>query len=140
MNAKQYLRQFQILQAQIAVKEDWGRRMRAKAESMAPPLPGMPAGQGSGEGCLGQAVGAYVDMEQDAAGEAGMLRDLRRHILSLLEALPDARYRAILEARYINGFSWTKIAGKMHYSQEYTYKLHRKALRDFQRVLDSLGQ
>lgn len=54
---------------------------------------------------------------------------------SKIMALEDERYREVLQYRYINEWSWDKIAREMHYSPDWVWELHGKALLGIDRRL-----
>lgn len=49
-----------------------------------------------------------------------------------IDAVPDPRYRDILTYRYLNGWSWSRIARGMSYSRDHVIRLHAGALAAFE--------
>lgn len=52
-------------------------------------------------------------------------------ILTNIESLENETERAILDYRYIRGYTWEKIATKIKYSYRHTLLMHGKALEHF---------
>ena len=46
----------------------------------------------------------------------------------------DSVLRSIIIYRYIDGMGWVDISEKMMYSESHLYELHRKAIREIERV------
>lgn len=76
-----------------------------------------------------------ADLEADMARRVGAYVELVAEIEVVIDAVPDQRYRDLLRFRYLNGWSWHKIARRMGYQVESMYKMHDNALR-FVRVPD----
>lgn len=51
-------------------------------------------------------------------------------ILSAIESLKDAKERLVIEFRYIEGYTWPKIAEKIKYSEAQTHRIHASALQN----------
>lgn len=51
--------------------------------------------------------------------------------LEIVAAIPESSSREVLLYRYRDRLSWFEIAARMNYSDRYIYKLHTKALEQF---------
>ena len=101
----------------------------------------------STDGIKVQASGIYDKMAESvvrAADAAARLTDAERRIddqlrdiLSLIDGLSDERYRAILLMRYIRLYSWVKISMEMDYQEAQIYRLHGKALKELNEILEA---
>ena len=49
-------------------------------------------------------------------------------IEAAINALPSALQRDVLQARYIDGLPWFKIANRLYISERHAKRLHRKAI------------
>lgn len=77
---------------------------------------------------------AKVDeMQQEIMDELVNLEKKKSIIISQIESLDDERYRTILHDRYICFMKWEEIAVDMHRDIRYVYRLHGRALQEFQR-------
>ena len=101
----------------------------------------------STDGIKVQSSGIYDKMAENvvrAADAAARLTDAERRIddqlrdiLSLIDGLSDERYRAVLLLRYIRCESWVKISMEMDYQEAQIYRLHGKALKELNEILET---
>lgn len=68
------------------------------------------------------------DREKEIDAEIDRLIDLKSEIQRVIDAVPDPEYNYLLELRYLCFYNWKDIAGIMGYSENYIFKMHRKAL------------
>lgn len=66
-------------------------------------------------------AGAYAE-------ELGRLAEYA-HALALIEAVPDAAGREVLELRYLSGLTWMQIARRMGYEERQVRRIHQRALQ-----------
>lgn len=79
---------------------------------------------------------AKVDeMEREIVDEMIWLEEKKNIIISQIESLRDERYRMLLHDRYISFMIWEQIADDMHLDIRYVYKLHGRALQEFQKAV-----
>lgn len=53
---------------------------------------------------------------------------LKQQIEEAIQGIDDQVLRLLLEYRYINGFTWERVAEEINYDYRHTIRLHRKAL------------
>ena len=70
-------------------------------------------------------------LEQATAATVAALAQRREQI----DGVGDERLKTLLTMRYINGWTWDKIAIEMHYERTSVFGLHRKALDAVARAL-----
>ncbi|MBO5917387.1 MAG: hypothetical protein J6Q14_01310 [Oscillospiraceae bacterium] len=70
-----------------------------------------------------------VDLEREMDRRIGEYVDLIHEIERAIWAVPDDQQREVLEYRYLNGWSWNRIAGTMAHTERHVYRLHGIALR-----------
>jgi DNA-directed RNA polymerase specialized sigma subunit len=80
-----------------------------------------------------------IDLEKEILHDVDVLVDRRREAKHVIDAIPDHRYRDILEMQYFHGAKWKRIMVDMHYASSSIFRLHGKALQEFDkmRVTDS---
>lgn len=61
----------------------------------------------------------------------------RAEIEEVLKRLPNQMQRMVLEARYIDGLEWWKIANTLHISERWARQIHKKAIDNLKRVPSS---
>ena len=70
-------------------------------------------------------AGAYAE---ELGRLAEHLRAEYAHTLVLIEAVPDAAGREVLELRYLSGLTWMQIARRMGYEERQVRRIHQRAL------------
>jgi DNA-directed RNA polymerase specialized sigma subunit len=132
MTAKEYLGQALELNKKInhmqllyeAVKADYGFTTRL--------LDGMPKNPNvSVTQVCDQAIRS-IEMNDEINGEIDRLIAFRNEIADVIWEVPDLQERVILYGRYVNFYSWEKIAQDMGYSERHVLRLHGSALEKVQ--------
>jgi flagellar biosynthesis chaperone FliJ len=89
---------------------------------------------GSG-GSTGSAVETCVlqieKLEKKIVDEINELTKLKADIERKVKKLEKDELREVIEYRYICGMKWSEVAESMAYTKEHIYRLHRKALQEF---------
>lgn len=133
MTAKDYLSQARVLDQAINARLERIARLRALVSGRAARTDGMPRG---GAGSAGSTFFDWTDtvvkideMERALDKDIDRLIDLKREIAEVIAAVPDMRYRTLLEYRYLCGWSWARIARAMHYGEDWVRHAHGWALK-----------
>lgn len=134
MTAKEYLNRYRRLNVYIDCKLEQIAQLRALAARVSPTRGSGNTGNTSDR--VGITVAKIVDLERTIDREIDKLITIREEITDVISTIDDTDIRTLLEYRYINGWSWRRIAAKMHYSEKHvTGYLHRKALHDIQKLI-----
>ena len=133
MTARDYLSQARVLDQAINARLERIARLRALVSGRAARTDGMPRG---GTGSAGSTFFDWTDtvvkideMECALDKDIDRLIDLKREIAEVIAAVPDTRYRTLLEYRYLCGWSWARIARAMHYGEDWVRHAHGWALK-----------
>ena len=133
MTARDYLSQARVLDQAINARLERIARLRALVSGRAARTDGMPRGSA---GSAGSTFFDWTDTvvkidEMDCALDKDIDRliDLKREIAEVIAAVPDMRYRTLLEYRYLCGWSWARIARAMHYGEDWVRHAHGWALK-----------
>ena len=127
MTAKEYLSQYRILDARIDTRFERLLRLRALAERCTMTY-GHRVGSGAAVDKRAELVAKIVDAESALNAQIDYLLTLKDEIESAIASVPDNRYRALLEMRYLAGKRWEDIAAAMHYDERWVRKMHGWAL------------
>ena len=74
-------------------------------------------------------VEKILELEAQIIAEIQNLVDAKTQTISAISKVKDNELRALLLYRYVNGYTWEKVAEKLHYSYAHVVKsLHPKAL------------
>lgn len=122
-----YLQGYRKLDNRLDRKLEELARWRSKAEKMTPSLSDMPSNSGDGDRLAAavERIDTIVDQINKAVTD---VLTYREQMLAYIDTVRDNRLAAVLEYRYIDGFTWEQIAVKMGYTYRWVCKLHGLAL------------
>lgn len=115
-----------MIQDHLALSAHW----RSRAEQMtahygvagqSPDSPGFPA-----------ALEKVLELEQQIETETEELKALYQVIHQSLQQLPDPREAMVLKERFLLGYSFEKIAQRMHYDVSYIHRLKKDGINHLQ--------
>ncbi|MDY5347949.1 MAG: hypothetical protein SPG80_00170 [Candidatus Ventricola sp.] len=133
MTARDYLSQARVLDQAINARLERIARLRALVSGRAARTDGMPRGSAGSAGSTffdwTDTVVKIDEMERALDKDIDRLIDLKREIAEVIAAVPDMRYRTLLEYRYLCGWSWARIARAMHYGEDWVRHAHGWALK-----------
>lgn len=134
MTAKEYLRQYRLLESRIKTAEDNLKLLRSKRESISVDMDGMPHASGTSDktGSVAVAI-SMAEKELAKAQEESILK--QREIAQTIMRLEDPDYINILNARYIDGLIWEEIAVRLHFSYRWVCVLHGRALLEIDKLI-----
>ena len=135
LTAKEFLQQYRDADREINAKLDQVHRLRELATKTTQTLTGDRV-QASPENRLEKIVAKITDLEAEGDEEIDRLVELKRKVKRVIQRVPDASQRAVLERRYINGQRWEKIAVELNYTYRHVTRLHGEALMKIKDVLE----
>ena len=94
----------------------------------------------SGTNCASKvenAVCKLIDLEKDLDAEIDKLVDETRLAERLIKSLEDKRHRDVLRFRYLNCWSWERIAEEMNYERSWILRLHGFALIEIEKLWEN---
>lgn len=73
---------------------------------------------------------AIIELQNELTAEIAELAGIEREIQeAITQFVIDDRYKAVLELRYLNGYSWRAIGNKLYYGEDWVCRLHGAALQ-----------
>lgn len=93
------------------------------------------SGGGGGDDHLQRAVEKMLELRDQLAGQLEERIALRREIEEAIAGVEDERLRELLRLRYLEGWTWEKIAMQMKYSYRQVTRLHERALEHVSRIM-----
>ena len=132
MTAKQYLQQAFGLNKNINTALSEISRLRALAMSITGVSDGVVSSGISDH--VGNLAVKIADAETALNAEVDFYVDLQREIREKIESMPDNNLRLVLRKRYVDFKKWEQIAVDMEASFQWAHKLHRRALREFEKM------
>lgn len=137
MTAKEYLSQALHLDHRIDSKIEQIASLNALATKCTSAITGMPRNPSPSQSTMADAVCKIIDLQELLKKDLSALVDLKREIMGVINGIENDEYKTVLEKRYLCFLSWEQIAVDMHYSMEYAFKIHKKALEKVQ-ILESV--
>jgi len=123
-----YLKRYVLLDKEIDRKLEEVSRLRSKLTRITQVLTTEPRGGGTIYGKTEEILAKIVDLENEIDADIDRLIEVRDSIKSIIEAVEDDRERLLLQYRYLDGWTFEKIAVEMNYSWRQIHRLHSRAL------------
>ena len=123
-----YLKRYINLDREIERKLEEVARLRSKLTRITQVLTAEPRGGGSIYGKTEEIIAKIVDLEKEIDADVDRLVAIRDGIKTIIEAVEDDRERLLLQYRYLDGWTFEKIAVEMNYSWRQIHRLHSRAL------------
>ncbi len=70
----------------------------------------------------------YMELKADITAYLAKLFKIKKEIFDFIEKIDDQKCRTVLINRYINGYTFEKIAETMYMNERWVYRIHKKAL------------
>lgn len=137
MTAKEQLRQLSTLNQRIDQRIKLIRHYMDQAEKMGGALSQIGHVSGTKEQSpMERWVDKAIDLANDISGEVEALRAERRLICGIVEQMPNARHKQVLELRYFAPVTptWEQIAEQMGLDVRWVYRLHGEALLEYEKI------
>lgn len=132
---KEYLQRFRAAEAQCIDIDRRIKELRAKYTAREIQYDDMPKAHDS-EHDLSEYAAELDQLEAEAKEVyAGAVRT-QREIYQALRSMKDGTHRRVLELRYVDGYTFEKIAVLMEFSYQWVCELHGRALQEFVPPLD----
>lgn len=138
MTAREYLDQAYKLDQRISSKLEQISVLNDLAQKTTGVITGMPHSPNHGGSRVSDAVDRIVDLQNEIQRDVAELVDIKRGIMHVIKAVDDVDCRLLLEMRYLCYRSWEQIAVDMGYCIDNVFRVHRKALRLVEEVLERL--
>ena len=132
MNAKEYLRQAEELDATIETKLETVAALRSLLEKSTGVLSGLPKSQGDGRS-LENTIAKIVDLEEEINRDIDELVDIKTEIRKMISTLKNPTAKNIMEKRYMQRKSWNQIVDELHKSRDWIFKVHRQTLDELEK-------
>ncbi len=134
MTTKEYLQQYRNAEDDINIKLDQIHQFRELATKTTQTLTEDNVQSSGSEDKVSAIVSKIVDMEREVDAEIDELHDIKNQVEGVISAVPNAKQRAVLTRRYINGYTWERIAVDLDISYQWVCELHGRAL---QKIMNS---
>ncbi len=135
MTAKEYLSQAKYLDMRINSKLEQIESLRLLATKATSVLTGMPHSPRKTDSAMADTVAKIIDLQNEINRDIDNLVELKQEITKAIKSISDMECQMILEKRYLCFFSWEQISVDLSYSIQHTFRIHEKALKEIDAVL-----
>jgi DNA-directed RNA polymerase specialized sigma subunit len=140
MNAKEYLSQALWLDQMILSKLEQLETLKSLSMKVTSSFAEEKVSGGNVEKSkMESTIVKVIDLEGEINADFVRLIELKKEIQDTINRMEDINYQLLLEMRYLNGKNWEEIAQELKYNNRTVFKVHGKALKQFERVR-SIGQ
>lgn len=129
MNAKEYLRQAEELDATIETKLETVAALRSLLEKSTGVLSALPKSQGDGRS-LENTIAKIVDLEEEIDNDIAKLFLIKTNIVKMISSLKNPTQRNVMEKRYVQGKSWAEIAAETGRGKTTLYNIQTAAIKE----------
>lgn len=133
MTAKEYLNQAPRLDTIIDLKLAQVERLKSLRERVTTIMSDTPKGGGCGDRVV-EITNRIWALEEEINRDIDRLVDLKAEIRQRIGLLADERHRAVLESRYLLGYTWEQIAAAMVYDVRHVTRIHGYALMALEKM------
>lgn len=131
MTTKEFLQQYLNAESAINAKLDQIHKLRELAAKTTQVLtPDRVQSSNTEQDKVSCIVGKIVDMEREVDSDIDRLQAIKRRVQDAIKTVPNAKQRAVLTRRYINGQTWERIAVDLGISYQWVCELHGRALQN----------
>lgn len=140
-NAKQMLRNIRSERNLVGALKQKRETIEAEAMKITRDPSDAPSRRGTPPD-IGAKVVELVELDKTLEAWIREVAQKENYAIRLINQIGDARYKEILILYYIAGTkpkTWNEVAEEMNYSYETVTHLHGRALQEFQRQMDEMG-
>ena len=127
---KQYLLQDRNNESEISRTIEELTRRESRARRVTSGWSDLSSGTSNQGDRIQMCVEKIIEMQNKLAEQIDRGVALREDIEKAIGAVADDRLRLLLRYRYIDGYTWERIAVEMHYSWRQVVRMHGKALEE----------
>lgn len=135
MKAKEYLSQTLWINKRIDSKLEQASSLRCLAMKVTTTFGEDKVCSTRKQSPMEEAIVKIIDLENEINDDIDELIDLKRKIVEKINLMADENNKMVLELRYIALMKWEDIAETMDYDLRWVYRIHGKAIKEFEKPL-----
>ena len=136
MTAKELLTKIIKLRKAIDYRNTKIASLVAQAENTSCRLTGMPHNPSPDPSPMATAICKKVDLEN----EIEKLKDERDALIAQIDLLEDETLSKLLTRRYVDEAKWDEIMAELGFCERHVFRLHDKAIKDFDKKLKDVSK
>lgn len=135
MNAKEYLSQATWLDQMIDSKLEQLEALKSLSMKVTSSFTKEKISGGNIEKSkMESTIVKVIDLENEINADIDRLVDLKKNIQDTINKMEDINQQLLLELRYLSRKGWDEIAASMGYDPRTVYRMHGKALKEFEKM------
>ena len=135
MNAKEYLSQATWLDQMIDSKLEQLEALKSLSMKVTSSFTKEKISGGNIEKSkMESTIVKVIDLENEINADIDRLIDLKKNIQDTINKMEDINQQLLLELRYLSRKGWDEIAALMGYDPRTVYRMHGKALKEFEKM------
>ena len=135
MNAKEYLSQATWLDQMIDSKLEQLEALKSLSMKVTSSFTKEKISGGNIEKSkMESTIVKVIDLENEINADIDRLVDLKKNIQDTINKMEDINQQLLLELRYLSRKGWDEIAALMGYDPRTVYRMHGKALKEFEKM------
>jgi len=135
MTAKEYLSQAHRLEQRVSNKLMLIESLRSMTQRVTSTIRENAVSHTSNVTSLQDTIIRLMEAENELNQQIDSLVDLKRDIMLRINELSSIDHQLILEKRYLQYLAWHEIAQEMEFSLRWVHRVHEKALKAFDEIL-----
>ena len=137
MDSKKFFTQALDLEMQLKSKQEQIRQLREIQFSIGSAFSDVKIQKSRNNDKLGDISAKILDLLREFTTDIAELLKIKHEIKTVINKIEQPEYRTVLEWRYINLCKWEYIAEQMKYNNRWLYRIHTRALKEADKVLES---
>lgn len=117
------------------IEENYENAQRATSRMKAVMVSGTPSHDG-----MANAVLRAVDAKERLETAVEEVNKALEMVLEVIDGMEEGVKKTLLVMRYINGWTWEKIARELYYDRSRVFVIHGRALLDAEKIMDAKRQ
>lgn len=135
MNAKEYLSQATWLDQMIDSKLEQLEALKSLSMKVTSSFTKEKISGGNIEKSkMESTIVKVIDLENEINADIDRLINLKKNIQNTINKMEDINQQLLLELRYLSRKGWDEIAALMGYDPRTVYRMHGKALKEFEKM------
>lgn len=135
MTAKEYLRQYINAKNRFKSISDEMIEIRSEATRITPVISDIPSGSHVNDK-IALSVEKLDECAKKLEEEAKRMQKAMDDVQNVINSVSNPTYRQVLTYRYINGYTWEKIAVLMYFSYQWVCMIHGRALNEAKQLIE----
>jgi len=135
LNAKEYLSQVFIINKRINSKLQQVSSLKSLALRVNSTFEKDKVSKTRKQSPMEDAIVKIIDLENEINTDIDELIDMKKNIAGEISLLTDENSKMVLELRYVALMKWEEIAAATGYDLRWVYRIHKRAIKDFEKPL-----